>query len=287
MARFLPWARKSSIIRFFEMTRTYHRVLTIAGSDSGGGAGIQADLKTFAALGCYGLSVVTAITAQNTRGVTAVHALPASIVQGQLEAVLSDIGADAVKIGMLHSGELIETVGDQLKKYQMKNIVLDPVLAAQSGASLLDVEAIDTLKKHLLPLVTVFTPNLPEASVFLSREVHNLDDMHKASKDLTAGGCENVLLKGGHLEEGDSTDLLYIGPEDRFVVLKGERISTRNNHGTGCTLSSALAAYLATGFPLEKAAQYAKEYMTGAIRAGAEYEIGHGRGPVHHFYKFW
>jgi hydroxymethylpyrimidine/phosphomethylpyrimidine kinase len=174
-----------------------------------------------------------------------------------------------------------------LKKYQMKNIVLDPVMAAQSGASLLEVAAIDTLKKYLLPLVTVFTPNLPEASVLLNREVHNLAEMHKAAKDLTACGCESVLIKGGHLVEGDSTDLLYIGPEDRFVVLKGERISTRNNHGTGCTLSSALAAYLATGVPLEEAAQYAKEYMTGAIRAGAEYEIGHGHGPVHHFYKFW
>ncbi len=269
------------------MAKKYHKVLTIAGSDSGGGAGIQADLKTFAALGCYGMSVITALTAQNTKGVTDIHAPPAPFVRAQLEAVFGDIGAHAVKIGMLYSGELIETIVEQLKKHRAENIVLDPVMLAQSGDTLIRSEAVETMKELLLPLVTVMTPNLPEAALLLNREVNNLEDMRQAARDLASYGKVSILLKGGHLKGGNTTDVLYIGPEDRFVVLEGERIKTRNNHGTGCTLSSAVASFLAKGYALEEACRSAKEYLQGAIRAGAEYEIGRGHGPVHHFFKHW
>ena len=269
------------------MAKKYSKVITIAGSDSGGGAGIQADLKTFAALGCYGMSVITALTAQNTKGITAIHAIPTPFVIAQLEALFEDIGAGAVKIGMLHSGEMVETVAEQLKKHRAKNIVLDPVMAAQSGESLSSDKAIDAMKKHLFPLVTVLTPNLPEAALLLNREISNLEDMQQAAHDLAAYGTGSVLLKGGHLKGDDTTDVLYIGPEDRSVVLPGERIKTRNNHGTGCTLSSALASFLAKDFALEEASRSAKEYLMGTIQAGAEYKIGQGNGPPHHFFKHW
>jgi hydroxymethylpyrimidine/phosphomethylpyrimidine kinase len=269
------------------MPKKYNKVVTIAGSDSSGGAGIQADLKTFAALGCYGMSVITALTAQNTRGVNAIHATPITFVRAQLEALFEDIGADAVKIGMLHSGEMVQIVAEQLIKHQAKNIVLDPVMTAQSGDDLSSLEALDAMKEHLFPLVTVLTPNLPEAGLFLNREVNNLEDMQQAARDLAHIGTRNILIKGGHLKGRDSTDILYIGQEDRSVVLQGDRIETRNNHGTGCTLSSAVASFLAKGFTLEEASRSAKEYLVGSIRAGAEYEIGQGSGPPHHFYEHW
>ena len=269
------------------MAKKYYRVLTIAGSDSGGGAGIQADLKTISALGCYGMSVITALTAQNTKGVTDIYAPPAGFIRAQLEAVFEDIGADAVKIGMLYSGELVETIVEQLKKHRAKNIVLDPVMAAQSGDTLIRSEAIETMKEHLLPLVTVLTPNLPEAALFLKREIDNPEEMRQAARDLAAFGTGSVLLKGGHLTGHEADDVLYIGPEDRFVMLQGKRVKTRNNHGTGCTLSSAVASFLAKGYALEEAARSAKQYLQGAIQAGAEYRIGRGHGPVHHFFEHW
>jgi hydroxymethylpyrimidine/phosphomethylpyrimidine kinase len=269
------------------MKKKYNRVLTIAGSDSSGGAGIQADLKTFSALGCSGMSVITALTAQNTKGVTSVHAVPAAFVEDQLEAVLSDMGADAVKIGMVYSAEVIEAVARQLRKHSAKNVVLDPVMAAQSGDRLLLDEAIEAMKELLMPLATVLTPNLPEASAFLDCRIRTPENMRQAARGLAPYGAKSILLKGGHLDDVDSADLFYVCPEDRFVVLKGERIDTRNDHGTGCTLSSAIASYLARGLPLEKAVRKAKEYLTKAIRAGAEYEIGKGHGPVHHFHEFW
>ena len=269
------------------MKKKYHIVLTIAGSDSGGGAGIQADLKTFAALGCYGMSVITALTAQNTEGLTDIHVPPAPFIRAQLEAVFEDMGADAVKIGMLYSGELIETIGEQLKKYGAKNIVLDPVMSAQSGDSLTTSGALETMKSHLLPLVTVLTPNLPEAALILNREVNSPEEMRQAAQDLAAYGNGSVLLKGGHLSGHESNDVLFIGPENRFIPLQGKRVDTRNNHGTGCTLSSALASFLAKGFTLEEAARSAKQYLQDAIEAGSEYEIGRGHGPVHHFFKYW
>lgn len=267
--------------------RTYHRVLTIAGSDSGGGAGIQADLKTIAANGCYGASVITALTAQNTLGVTGIHAVPVDFVAAQMDAVLGDIGADAVKIGMLFSPELIRTVARGLSRHGVKTIVLDPVMVAQSGDKLLQDEAIDALKSELIPLATLITPNLPEASVLLGREIATQEAAMQALTELAAMGCGNVLVKGGHLESGDSDDSLYLGSTKRIVTLPGVRIPTRNNHGTGCTLSSAIASNLAKGEDVETAVRHAKEYISKAIRAGAAYVIGRGHGPVHHFFRFF
>jgi hydroxymethylpyrimidine/phosphomethylpyrimidine kinase len=270
-----------------EQLKTYHRVLTIAGSDSGGGAGIQADLKTIAANGCYGMSVITALTAQNTLGVTGIHAVPVEFVAAQMEAVLSDIGVDAVKIGMLFSPELIRTVAENLQKFDIRTVVLDPVMVAQSGDKLLQDEAIEALKQYLIPLAHLITPNLPETSVLLGRDILTAEAIEDAAVELAAMGCGNVLIKGGHLEGSDSDDCLYLGPEQRMVILPGERIATRNNHGTGCTLSSAIASFIAHGETIENAVRRAKDYITGAIRAGAEYSIGHGHGPVHHFYRFF
>ena len=265
----------------------YKRVLTIAGSDSGGGAGIQADLKTFSALGCYGMSAVTALTAQNTVGVFGIHPIPPEFVVEQIDAVLGDIGADAVKIGMLYSPELVAAVAGQLKKFAVDTIVLDPVMVAQSGDRLVTDEAVDAIRDHLMPLATVVTPNLPEAGVLLGRQLTVSEEMGDAARALSAFGSRSVLIKGGHLENGDSTDLLYLVAEDRTVHLEGDRIETENNHGTGCTLSSAIAAGLARGRDIETAVTRAKEYIGGAIRAGAAYHLGKGHGPVHHHFKFW
>ena len=268
-------------------TQTYRRVLTIAGSDSGGGAGIQADLKTFSALGCYGMSAITALTAQNTQGVTGIHPIPPSFAAEQISAVLTDIGADAVKIGMLYSGELIEVVAGQLQQLGAKNIVLDPVMVAQSGDKLLQDEAIEAIKDHLMPLADVVTPNIPEARVLLDRNIEGLEDMQAGAKDLAQLGSQSILIKGGHLSAGDSTDLLYLANEGRFVQFEAARIETRNNHGTGCTLSSAIASFMAKGCSIEEAVGKAKDYISAAIKAGRGYRIGHGHGPVHHFFEYW
>ena len=270
-----------------EQMKTYHRVLTIAGSDSGGGAGIQADLKTIAANGCYGMSVITALTAQNTLGVTDIHAVPVEFVAAQMEAVLTDIGVDAIKIGMLFSADLICIVAECLKKFEPRPIVLDPVMIAQSGDKLLQDEAIDALKQHLIPMAHLLTPNLPEAALLLGREIASTEEIAQAAVELADLGCANVLIKGGHLENGNSDDRLYLAAERRMVVLPGERIATRNNHGTGCTLSSAIASSIAKGESIEQAIRSAKEYITGALKAGASYAIGHGHGPVSHFFRFF
>ena len=268
-------------------TKAYRRVLTIAGSDSGGGAGIQADLKTFAANACYGMSVITALTAQNTQGVSGIHAVPVDFVARQLDAVLSDIGADVVKVGMLFSPELIETVARKLREYRVTRIVLDPVMVAQSGDKLLQDDAVDALKTHLIPMAEILTPNIPETSVLLGRRITVAGEMHAAAMELSELGCPNVLVKGGHLEGEDSDDCLFVREGQRIVRFPGTRVETRNNHGTGCTLSSAIAAWIARGDDVEAAVRHAKEYITGAIRGGAAYRIGHGHGPVHHFFRFW
>lgn len=268
-------------------SKTYSRVLTIAGSDSGGGAGIQADLKTISALGCYGMSVITALTAQNTQGVTGIHPVPPEFVRQQLDAVLSDIGVDAVKIGMLFSPELIKTVAGALAEYSVPNIVLDPVMIAQSGDKLLQDDAIEAIIEHLLPLADVLTPNLPEAEVLTGTSITNSADIEKAADTLSRSGCRAVLVKGGHLTGQQSDDLLYLTAEKRFVELTGSRIETVNNHGTGCTLSSAIASMMAKGNGVEPAVSQAKRYIHGAIEAGAGYRIGNGHGPVHHFFQHW
>ncbi len=269
-----------------EQDKHYFRVLTIAGSDSGGGAGIQADLKTISANNCYGMSVITALTAQNTVGVTGIHPIPVSFVEQQLEAVLTDIGTDAIKIGMLFSPELIEAVARKLKKFNCSNIVLDPVMVAQSGDRLVEEDGADALKNLLIPIADLITPNLPEASVLLGRAIKTRDDLEQAAADLQELGCANVLIKGGHLEDQeDSDDLLHLGDEGRVVTFPVRRIETNNNHGTGCTLSSAIASGLARGLTTEQAVSEAKDYITGAIAAGARYRLGNGHGPVHHFFR--
>jgi len=266
--------------------KTYVRTLTIAGSDSGGGAGIQADLKTFSAIGCYGMTVITALTAQNTMGVTGIHPVPTDFVEAQMDAVFSDIGTDAVKIGMLFSAGLIETVTRNLKRFGPQNIVLDPVMVAQSGDRLVEDDAVTAIKTLLVPLADVITPNLPEAEVLIGRKIKDFSGIRSAAAELAGFGCKSVLIKGGHGSGDESVDLLYMAEEDRFMELSGTRILTKNNHGTGCTLSSAITAFLAKGCELSEAVKNAKAYIEGAITAGAGYTIGKGSGPVHHFHKY-
>ncbi|MEJ2222521.1 MAG: bifunctional hydroxymethylpyrimidine kinase/phosphomethylpyrimidine kinase [Desulfobacterales bacterium] len=273
--------------RHQKTTKEYCKVLTIAGSDSGGGAGIQADLKTFSAIGCYGMSAITALTAQNTRGVSGIHAVPPDFAVQQIDAVFSDMGADAVKIGMLYSAELIEAVSEALKKHDARKIVLDPVMVAQSGDKLLQDDAIEAIKTHLMPLADVVTPNIPEASVLCGRQLKQWSDIESATETLARHGSRSILIKGGHGDQNESTDLLFLARENRFVSLTADRIQTRNNHGTGCTLSSAIAAYMAKGRDIEAAVQKAKSFMNRAIAAGAGYNLGHGHGPVHHFFQWW
>jgi hydroxymethylpyrimidine/phosphomethylpyrimidine kinase len=256
--------------------------MTIAGSDSGGGAGIQADLKTFAALGVYGTSSITAITAQNTLGVTAVHEIPIDVIAAQITAVISDIGADAVKTGMLSSSQIVEVVSEELARHAVDRLVVDPVMIAKSGDPLLKEEAVEALRTRLLPLALVVTPNIPEAEVLTGRKITSQDDMRRAARDILALGARSVVVKGGHLE-GPATDLFYDGSS--FHDFTAPRIDTVNTHGTGCTFASAVAAGLAKNLRLVEAVAQAKEYVTQAIRHS--YPIGQGHGPLHHFYQWW
>lgn len=265
----------------------YKRVLTIAGSDPSGGAGIQADLKTMSACGCYGMSAITAVVDENTVGVTGVHPVPVPFVQGQIKSVLDDIGADAIKIGMLHSSELILAVKETLSAYNIRNIVLDPVMVATSGDDLLQKEAVDTLKKELIPMARVITPNIPEAEVLLGKKISSQEELPLVIKDLSCNGTVSVLLKAGHLSNSELTDVFYNAETDEILYLTSQRIDTKNTHGTGCTLSSAVASFLAWGLPLNDSIKRAKDYINGSIIAGAKYTIGKGHGPVHHFYQWW
>ncbi len=261
-------------------------VLTIAGSDSGGGAGIQADLKAFSALGAYGASAITALTAQNTHGVTAVHAPPAEFMTAQLDAVFSDLRIDAVKLGMLANADIVRAVAAALRRYQPRHIVLDTVMISKSGHALLLPEAIAALRDELLPLATVITPNLPEAAALLGEaEARNEDEMRRQALALRALGAQGVLLKGGHLSGDESPDWLFDAKgEDR---LSGPRISTRHTHGTGCTLSAAIAALLPRSANLRDAVRAAKDYLTGALENADRLSVGTGIGPVHHFHRWW
>ena len=259
--------------------------VTIAGSDSGGGAGIQADLKTFSALGVYGASVITALTAQNSKGVSAIHEVPREFVAAQIDAVFSDLPVGAVKIGMLANNAVIEAVAAGLKRWDQTNVVLDPVMIATSGARLLQPRAVDVLRRVLVPCAAVITPNLPEAADLLDcplagNEAEMLDQAHR----LLALGAKAVVIKGGHAHGSESTDLLV--DATHTVRLAAARIATENTHGTGCTLSSAIAAGLAKGHDLHDAVREAKDYLTSAIAAADRLQIG-SRGPVHHFYKWW
>jgi hydroxymethylpyrimidine/phosphomethylpyrimidine kinase len=259
--------------------------LTIAGSDSGGGAGIQADLKTFSALGVYGTSVLTAITAQNTRGVTAIENLSPGIIRAQIDAVLSDIDVNAIKIGMVSTVETIETIATALLHWD-RRVVLDPVMVATSGDRLLKPEAIDALRQNLLPRAIVLTPNLPEAALLTGQSIAEDEaQMARQAEQLLALGPSAVLIKGGHSKGELSTDLLFDGATmERF---SSPRIATSHDHGTGCTLAAAIAAGLAKGADLRDAVAEAKDYLTVAMTAATILKVGQGRGPVHHFHRWW
>ena len=258
------------------------RALTIAGSDSGGGAGVQADLKSFAAMGVYGTSVLTAITAQNTLAVTDVMELPVSLIESQIDAVVLDIGTDAVKTGMLSSAAIIEAVAGKIKEHGLVSLVVDPVMVAKSGDKLLRDEAIEVLRDLLLPLATLVTPNIPEAEALTGRSVADVDEAREAAIAIVGMGAKAVVVKGGHLV-GPASDIFYDGEE--FRVFTAQRISTTSTHGTGCTFASATAAGLARGMPLRDSVSQAKRYVTEAIRRA--YPMGRGHGPLNHFYESW
>lgn len=279
------------------MSKRYPIVLSIAGSDSVGGAGIQADIKAISATGSYAATAITAVTVQNTLGVEAVHPVPPEIVEAQINSVLSDIGADAVKIGMLHSAELIRGVKHSLKKFDITNIVLDPVMVSTSGHRLLQEDAVQVLINELIPMARIITPNIPEAEILLCKHIDSQEELKQAAIDLSAEFSHSrkvsVLMKAGHvkLDSSDAadcepllTDVFYNAEDGKFSELPSLYINTRNTHGTGCTLSSAIASYLAQGESLENAVRRGKDYIANAIKSGAEYEIGHGHGPVNHFW---
>ena len=254
--------------------------LTIAGSDSGGGAGIQADLKTFAAHGVYGTSAITALTAQNTLGVTGVHTVPAEFVTAQIEAVAEDLGCDAVKTGMLATAAIVEVVAAAVEELELPNLVVDPVMVAKGGDRLLDEDAVHAMRTALLRLARVVTPNVPEAEVLAEMAVRSLSDMREAARRIRKFGPSAVLIKGGHLPGDTITDLLFDG--STAIEIAGPRISGRHTHGTGCTLAAAIAARLARGEPLERAARGAREYVAGAMQHGID--LGAGHQPLNHFW---
>jgi hydroxymethylpyrimidine/phosphomethylpyrimidine kinase len=263
------------------MTTDMWTALTIAGSDSGGGAGIQADLKTFAAHGVYGTAAITAITAQNTLGVSGVHAVPSEMVTAQIEAVVSDIGCDAVKTGMLATSATVEAVAAAIEALDLPNLVVDPVMVAKSGDRLLDDHAVHTLRSALVRLARVVTPNIPEAEVLCGMTIRTVSDMRVAAERLASLKPSAVVLKGGHLEGPDVVDLLF--EHGRIVEITGPRIEGRHTHGTGCTFAAAIAAQLAKGQGLEAAVRSAKEYVAGAMKAGIP--LGSGHRPLDHFWR--
>jgi hydroxymethylpyrimidine/phosphomethylpyrimidine kinase len=265
--------------------KSYPKLLVIAGSDSGGGAGIQADIKSAGACGTYSSTVITAITAQNTQGVQAIEGVSPKMIAAQLKAVLDDIGSDAVKIGMLHSQAVIDIIAKELKQYEPKNIVVDPVMVATSGDRLLEKAALEALMTKIIPLAEVITPNVPEMELLLGEKIKDSIAFSDYAKTIAEKFRVSVLLKAGHLKENTSDDILFNIKTQKLTKLTALRIETQNTHGTGCSLSSALASYLAQGYSLENAAQKAKDFISQAIQAGREYKLGKGSGPIHHFYK--
>ena len=268
--------------------KKYISTLTIAGSDSSGGAGIQADLKTMSSLGMYAASVITSVTAQNTCGVTAIHVIPADIIAEQIKDVMIDIEPIAVKVGMLNDNDTMTAVADTLKQYDIKHLVIDPVMVATSGDRLMKEEAINTFMKYLLPLADVLTPNLPEAEILAEMKINDKDDVYTAADRIIAKGCDTVLIKGGHSEGKEKTDYLFYKKDDGtrdVMIYSCDTVDTKNTHGTGCTLSSAIASFLAKGLSMCEAVGEAKQYVTAALKAAADVEIGHGHGPVNHFHN--
>ena len=264
-----------------ERIHQYPRVLSIAGSDSGGGAGIQADLKTFSALGCFGMTAITALTAQNTCGVRAIHGVPPEMLRDQIDAVLEDIGVDAVKVGMLHSHEIVNTVAQAIDRHHLLKVVFDPVMVATSGAKLINDPAIAVLVAEMFPRVSLITPNLDEAGLLVGRSLSSPQDMLQAAQELMDRGARAVLLKGGHLV-GDLVMDLLLQEGVEPLWMQGPRIDTANTHGTGCTLSSAIAAHLALGATLVEAVQHARDFVRGALLGGASVKTGQGSGPLNH-----
>ena len=260
--------------------------LTIAGSDSSGGAGIQADLKTFAALGVYGACVITALTAQNTQGVTGIHQVPPDFVTAQIDAVFADLEVAAVKIGMVAELSVIEAIAAGLTRWSPKHIVLDPVMVATSGDRLLADDAVEALRAKLVPRASILTPNLPEAAALLGEPLASSEAaIEDQGRRLLALGCPAVLIKGGHGQGSESID--YLVRESGAIALAAPRVATQNTHGTGCSLSSAIAAGLAKGEDLETAVRNAKAFVSAAITASDRFSVGHGHGPIHHFHRFY
>ena len=256
--------------------------LSIAGSDCSGGAGIQADLKTFSALGTFGMSVIVSVVAENTSRVISIQDVDLPIIADQIDAVFEDIRVDAVKVGMLSGAPVMQTVAEKLRQYRPEIVVVDPVMVAKGGCALMRPEALETLVREILPLATLLTPNIPEAETILGRKIRTVQEMKDAAKAICSLGARQVLLKGGHLE-GDATDILFDG--QHYFSFSTERIPTKNTHGTGCTYSSAIAANLANGLPVDRAVAAAKEYVTMAIKHSLA--IGKGHGPTNHFYEFY
>lgn len=265
--------------------QAYPVVLTIAGSDSGGGAGIQADLKTISALGAYGASAITAITVQNTLGVRTIHSIPYDIIEGQIDAVMSDFDVKAVKVGMINHPEVATIIDRAIQKYKPLHVVIDPVMVATSGDVLIQEHAIEQLKTKLFLSADVITPNLNETSILLNRMITNQDEMEDAARSLTFLGCKAALVKGGHLQQGEMVDVLWVKEEDKAYYFSAPKIQTNNLHGTGCSLSSAIATFLAFGDTIPQSVEHAKKYITQAIRAGKDVKIGQGNGPVNHFFN--
>lgn len=259
----------------------YPRVLSIAGSDSGGGAGIQADLKTISALGCFGMTAITALTAQNTCGVRAIHGVPAQMLRDQIDAVIEDIGTDAVKIGMLHAPEIVQTVAEAIDRHALQNVVFDPVMVATSGAVLIEQASMDVLVRELFPRATLITPNLDEAGLLVGKPLTLTEDMEAAALTLRAQGARAVLVKGGHLPGETVIDLLLTDTGEK-IWMKAPRIQSPNTHGTGCTLSSAIASHLALGETLVEAVRAARLYVREALQAGAHVRTGNCGGPLNH-----
>lgn len=258
-------------------------ILSVAGSDCSGGAGIQADIKTISALGGYAASAITAITIQNTLGVQAVHILPSEIVCKQIEVVMDDLQPDAIKIGMVGNASIVHALANCIRKYKPRNVVYDPVMVSTSGRQLIAEDAILEIKKVLFPLTSLITPNLDEVMVITGKALYTTDEMTKVAQEISELYGTSVLIKGGHLTSNEMCDVLHVLGDDIYLY-KGDKIESKNLHGTGCTLSSAIATYLATGYSMNEAVRQSKEYINGAIIAGKELNIGHGNGPLWHFF---
>ena len=264
--------------------KRYPVILSIAGSDSSGGAGIQADMKAISALGAYAATAITAITVQNTLGVRAIHPIPPEYVRGQIEAVMDDISPDSIKIGMINDIAIVHVIAESIIKYKPKHVVFDPVMVSTSGSRLIEDNAIEVLVKELIPLTDIITPNLDEAEVLTGKKIRSLEEMKEAAAQLLTFGCKSVLVKGGHLEGKEMYDVLMTNTQTEATVFTGKHIDSKNVHGTGCTLSSPIATYLALGENMPSAVRKAKEYISGAIEKGKDVFIGHGNGPLNHSY---